>query len=174
VDITEFLKRAPTWLLAVTLAAAVAILGYSARADNCFRFFGFQFGNCEGVLPKGTVIAFDLPDCPPDWEVVQDYKGRMIVGAGKGNGLSDRPFRVPGGEEAHVLTVDEMPNHRHATGLAALREQVAFDVSNTKYLSIAGNGVFAAWTVALTSPEGGGKEHKIMPPYLPLNICRRK
>ena len=158
-------------LLALTLFTGVVILGYSANSDKCFRFFGFLFGNkCEGVLPKGTVIAFDTSSgCPEDWEAEESYKGRIIIGAGLGKSLTDRPFRVVGGNETHTLTVAELPAHYHNT----YRSQTT-----------AGDGLYASAPVmgndrrqavpGQTQEAGGNQPHNIMPPFIPLHLCRKK
>ncbi len=43
-----------------------------------------------------------------------DLRGRTPIHAGSGAGLTARSLGEQGGEEGHVLTVDEMPAHRHA------------------------------------------------------------
>jgi microcystin-dependent protein len=49
---------------------------------------------------------------------VPDYRGRTIVGAGAGPGLTNRPIGYKDGEENHSLATAEMPSHNHggATG----------------------------------------------------------
>jgi microcystin-dependent protein len=45
-----------------------------------------------------------------------DLRGRFILGSGQGVGLStDRVIHTMGGEEAHTLTVNEIPDHHHIT-----------------------------------------------------------
>jgi hypothetical protein len=42
-----------------------------------------------------------------------DLRGRTLIGAGLGAGLSSRALGQQAGEETHQLTVAEMPSHNH-------------------------------------------------------------
>ena len=42
-----------------------------------------------------------------------DLRGRTLIGAGPGAGLSSRALSQQGGEENHKLTILEMPSHNH-------------------------------------------------------------
>lgn len=42
-----------------------------------------------------------------------DLRGRFILGSGAGAGLDTRVIHTTGGEEAHTLTVNEIPDHHH-------------------------------------------------------------
>lgn len=42
-----------------------------------------------------------------------DLRGRTVIGAGQGVGLSERLFGDAGGEETHQLTVPELARHAH-------------------------------------------------------------
>ena len=53
--------------------------------------------------PGDGNTTFNLPD----------YRGRALVGAGAGPGLTARALGAKGGEEAHVLAVGELPSHNH-------------------------------------------------------------
>ena len=44
---------------------------------------------------------------------VPDYRGRVLLGAGTGSGLTARSLGDTGGEETHVLTTPEIPAHLH-------------------------------------------------------------
>jgi microcystin-dependent protein len=59
---------------------------------------GYPDGNGDGST------TFNLPD----------LKGRMILGAGAGSGLTVRTVGDSGGEERHVLSKGEIPAHVHA------------------------------------------------------------
>lgn len=44
---------------------------------------------------------------------IPDQKGRMLIGAGTGTGLTNRVLGTLYGEESHLLTIAEMPSHNH-------------------------------------------------------------
>lgn len=46
--------------------------------------------------------------------VACDFRGRAAIGAGQGSGLTNRSLGDTPGEETHVLTTDELPNHGHS------------------------------------------------------------
>lgn len=68
---------------------------------DLFAKIGTVYGSADGT-------HFNLPD----------PRGRSLVGAGSGAGLTARALGAAFGEENHVLTVGEMPSHNHggATG----------------------------------------------------------
>jgi microcystin-dependent protein len=83
------------WLIADGSAisrAVYATLNALAAAD------GYKFGSGDGST------TFNIPD----------LKGRMILGAGAGSGLTVRTVGDSGGEERHVLSKGEIPAHVHA------------------------------------------------------------
>ena len=58
-------------------------------------------GTTYGVGDGSTTFA--LPD----------LRGRIPLGSGSGTGLTARTLGSSGGEEAHLLSTDEMPSHSH-------------------------------------------------------------
>lgn len=64
---------------------------------NLFGAIGYTYG--------GSGNNFNVPD----------LRGRVIVGAGTGSGLTTRNLGSTGGEETHLLTTDEMPSHTHTS-----------------------------------------------------------
>jgi microcystin-dependent protein len=42
-----------------------------------------------------------------------DLRGRILIGSGRGPGLSDRRIGRKEGVETHTLTVNQLPNHTH-------------------------------------------------------------
>ncbi|KAG2490207.1 hypothetical protein HYH03_011334 [Edaphochlamys debaryana] len=69
------------------------------RADfpQLFAAIGTAFGAGDGTS------TFNVPD----------LQGRGVIGTGCGAGLTCRNLGTKLGEEKHLLTVDEMPQHRH-------------------------------------------------------------
>lgn len=47
---------------------------------------------------------------------VPDLRGRAVMGAGQGSGLTNRTLATKLGEETHQLTIPEMPAHTHPDG----------------------------------------------------------
>ena len=80
------------------------------------------------LVPRGTIIAWNGGDAPAGWVVcdgtngTHDLRGRFILGAGQGNGLSNRQYAQKGGAETHKLNANEIPQHRHITADFNARE----------------------------------------------------
>jgi microcystin-dependent protein len=81
----------PGWLACD--GSAVARDTYAAL----FSIFGTTYGSGDGSS------TFNLPD----------LRGRALVGAGQGQGLTNRPLGSKGGEESHSLVAGELANHTH-------------------------------------------------------------
>lgn len=67
-----------------------------------FDVIGVTYGNGNGLS------TFNIPD----------YRGRIGLGYGLGVGLTNRVLGVMGGEEAHILSIAEIPAHTHANTLS--------------------------------------------------------
>jgi microcystin-dependent protein len=107
-----------------------------------------------------------------------DLRGRSIVGAGTGRGLSNRSIGDVGGEEAHALTENELPSHNHAiqilssTGVSGSASYLIGATSGnvTSILSS-----YPQAQSAFTSATGGGDDHENMSPFAVANwIIRYK
>jgi len=116
-------------------------------------------------FPTGAIIAFDQPEgCPEGWSPYLEAAGRMIIGTGKGDGLSNRKYRETGGEEAHTLSINEMPSHNHQYNHES-------DVGGG--CGRAGCNSHATYPSFSTSNTGGNRPHNNMPPYIALTYCRK-
>jgi microcystin-dependent protein len=128
-----------------------------------FSLIGTTFGG-DGVQ------TFALPD----------LRGRVPIDQGQGPGLTGRILGETGGEEAHMLTVNEMPAHTHSFGLGAstaiatdaqpspLRVLSTSALGDRQFTSAAPNTTLAAGT---TGAAGGGQPHNNMQPYLVMRYC---
>ncbi len=129
---------APTGFLLCD-GAAVSRSTYAAL----FAVIGTSFG-----VGNGTT-TFNVPE----------LRGRVPVGMGQGSGLTNRVLAATGGEETHIISVSEMPNHAHSNasgggGSAAHAYQ---------YLGSTGNAT------GQTTLVGGGGPHNNMPPFIVVN-----
>jgi microcystin-dependent protein len=101
-----------------------------------------------------------------------NLQGRVPVHAGQ-----DFALGQAGGEPAHTLTGNEMPQHTHT--LAGSTSATGGSASpNNAYLG-GGDNVYAAANAGTTTPltaasitsVGGGQPHQNMQPFLALNFC---
>ena len=152
------------------------------------RIFGFNFpprgwALCQGqILPISQNTAlfsllgtnyggngtsnFGLPD----------LQGRVALGAGQGNGLSDYVVGEYTGSENVTVLSNEMPLHAHAaqcfngTGdsYAGTNAVPAIDAGgNNLYSAAAGSTMNAAELPSM----GGNLPHNNMQPYIVMNYC---
>lgn len=107
-----------------------------------------------------------------------DSRGRMIIGAGHGSGLTDRTVGESGGTETHLLTTAELPIHTHAktdpghthttptyttgTGTTHLSTHTGSSGGNTNVESKVTGLSFAN--------TGGGGAHENMQPSIAINF----
>jgi hypothetical protein len=137
------------------------------------------------VVPSGAVVAF-ATECPqPGWEEYKEGWGRFIVGAvsaqrlkeipggffrdSGGRDLTPKPIGEPGGEASHILTVEEMPPHTHG-----LNRSKGSDLSNNVILYSGSVVSTESGDPPQTHPIGGGLPHNNMPPYVALQLCKKK
>lgn len=116
-----------------------------------FAAIGETYGAGDGVN------TFVLPDC----------RGRTLIGAGQGNGLSDRQRGDVVGAEEHTLTIPEMPSHTHAEhpGTGTLWFQVFERGPGTWPNERSGNTLGQS-----TGATGGNQPHNIMQPSLTVQF----
>lgn len=78
---------------------------------------------CDGSQVSQTQYAALFSAISSTWNIggesagnfrLPDLRGRGLLGAGTGTGLSPRAVAQLGGEETHLLTTPEIPSHSHA------------------------------------------------------------
>jgi len=116
----------------------------SVAYPELYALFGTKYGGDD----NGN---FKLPN----------WGGRTLVGSGQGEGgLTPRQLGDQGGEEAHPLTIAEMPNHAHSVNRHH-HDQQNFDWKG-------GGGKFIRTTTEETvgtTAVGGNQPHNNMQPF---------
>lgn len=137
---------------------------------NLFAATGTTFG-----VGNGTT-TFNLPD----------LRGRSVLGAGTGSGLTARARGDTGGSETHQLTAAQMPSHTHTgTTVAAGGHSHTFNKSADSSSGPAGSNVASnnntgAGTLATdaepahthtftTAGAGSDGSHPNMHPFVAVN-----
>jgi len=98
-----------------------------------------------------------------------DLRGRTPIHVGSGHTLGER-----GGEQAHTLSISELPTHTHtATATNVLADTNA---STSNLLAGVNNGYTAAAALTSLIPStianvGGSQAHLNMQPFLTLSFC---
>jgi microcystin-dependent protein len=142
--------------------------------------------NMIEILPTGMVIAWALSTLPKGWALCDgqkykldnnnntildingtqtpDLRGRFILGSGQGTNLTNRNLNSTGGEEKHLLTVEEMPSHNHSS-----EGFVKWGGYNIAY-SAGGGNINGSSQIGNT---GGSQPHNIMPPFYVLTYIMK-
>ncbi|MBP5423743.1 MAG: hypothetical protein J6Y78_15010 [Paludibacteraceae bacterium] len=93
------------------------------------------------------------------WEKIE---GKFLLASSSTHELGST-----GGEEAHTLTIDEIPSHTHGwtapTNIDAIAEGTATTIHE----------VNRGQQDEQTGAVGGGQAHNNMPPYLTVNVWKR-
>ncbi|MEC9264436.1 MAG: hypothetical protein VX464_00150 [Pseudomonadota bacterium] len=115
-------------------------------------------------LPRGAVIAFDLPTgCPEGWTEHPETKDRFVLGAG-----STYRYRQTGGESKVRLTISNMPKHDHNLVATIDHGALNWDGKHPGPLNYpAKEKADDQWK------EGESEPHNNMPPYVALYFCQK-
>jgi len=122
---------------------------------------------CDGstYLRADYPILYDVLDShfitDADHFTVPDLRGRTVIGAGLGSGLTTRNVADTGGEETHQLTESELASHTHT-------------IPATITTLVVEPGEVTALTpvpiiTANTGAAGGDTAHENMQPFFALN-----
>uniref|UniRef100_A0A6C0JGK4 Phage tail collar domain-containing protein n=1 Tax=viral metagenome TaxID=1070528 RepID=A0A6C0JGK4_9ZZZZ len=119
--------------------------------SDLFSAIGYTYGGSNGT--------FKIPDT----------RGRVCIGAGQGDGLTNHNLSSTGGEEAHTLSVNEIPSHSHSLIRRANPDDGAYDTNSGRQdESSAATTDRADLGPFNTSYTGGGAAHNIMQPFIAL------
>ena len=117
---------------------AISRTTYSAL----FNAIGTSFGAGDGS------ITFNLPD----------FRGKVAGGIGQGSGLTNRTLGNNVGAETHILSINEMPSHRHSMSIVNIGSTLGI-LPQTTIGSV-------TFTTTYTDYTGGGQSHNNMQPTL--------
>ena len=123
-----------------------------------------NFAVIDALYPVGTIYQSTRSTSPATfiggtWTALT---GRVLVGAG-----TDFAAGTTGGEKSHVLTVDEMPAHKHPSTTPNLLQNRVTGTGGTDYGFITDG----SWTDS--GSAGGGAAHENMPPYRSVYMWER-
>jgi microcystin-dependent protein len=143
----------------------------------------------DGVeIFTGVIAAFNGA-CPTGWTEYTDARGRAVIGAGQGSGLTNRVLGSTGGAETHVLTESEMPSHNHSMNSAGSHTHTGkvdnlVSSGSNNYRIVAwshSGGVTFSGAVASAGSHthtindaGGDSAHNNMQPYIALTYCQKQ
>lgn len=118
------------------------------------------------VYPVGSIYMSVNSTSPATlfggtWEQIQDT---FLLAAGPNHAAGST-----GGEENHVLTVDEMPSHNHG-----FNGDLFWSSADGGWASFRSGTSSSAGTALLnTQSKGGGQAHNNMPPFLAVYVWKR-
>ncbi len=122
-------------------------------------------------IAKGMIVMWygSADEVPSGWAICNgengtpDLRDRFVLGAGKSYSLN-----ATGGEKTHILTVDEIPEHKHISPFNEAYD-IQYPWGNVSKGHLGSNGGidYDNWW-AYTSPVGGSGAHNNMPPYMAL------
>lgn len=100
-----------------------------------------------------------------------DLQGRTPIHVGSGHTLGDR-----GGEQAHTLSISEMPTHVHVLSGTSNAGNAQIPAGNLMAQTAsqayhAADNALVAFAPAAISTTGGSQAHLNMQPFLTLSFC---
>lgn len=158
------------------------------RLESMINEVGASAPEVGAIALTGAVIASTVrcPQLGPDWFPYDKGAGRVLVGVGRGNGRSVRNFEDTGGEEEHILTVDQIPNHEHPVVDPGHSHKLPGEFITNRQGVNEWGGTEPGGSIAEdqdldisrdansdveVGPIGGGGAHNNMPPYIALHFC---
>ena len=133
-----------------------------SRSDyaNLFGIIGVTYGTGDGST------TFNLPDLRARVILGVNTSGNLGTGSAARTG---KAFASTGGEEAHTLTVAEMPAHTHSLGSGDYNYGVLWEQTSggSSFQTLEGYNTYSGLTA--TNSTGGGGAHNNLQPYITLN-----
>jgi hypothetical protein len=176
-----------SYLAKIIVAAAAGIIGIAGL--GIWIYVKTLLPGIVGGVPQGAVLAFDLPSgCPAGWSPFGRGVSRVLVGSSEYHGspvlnvdkngqpLTSRPYQSDGGEEKHLLTLDEMPAHDHGFNIAQSNEFLRENGNHFQGTISVGRDaqrMDPRQPIKFTEIAGGGKSFNVMPPFLALPFCKK-
>jgi microcystin-dependent protein len=101
-----------------------------------------------------------------------DLRGRTPIHVGSGHTLGER-----GGEQAHTLSISELPNHTHSVIATSAGQNTIAPSNSTFFADTApselylGANSLVAMNPQMVTSTGGSQAHLNMQPFLTLSFC---
>lgn len=138
--------------------------GAPARAN----FFGNLSGGGIATITIGTFYDGEVSGLSSGTFFIPDLRARTVFGIGAGTGLTSTGLSRGslGGEQTHIMTLEEMPSHRHQ-----MRVSSAIGGVSIAYLRAMEPAPATALysTRANSELTGGSDDFNVMPPYVAMN-----
>lgn len=187
---------AAAWSPAVSACGTEPFIGEVCIVPYNFAPRGYAFTNGQIMPIAQNTALFSLLGTTYGGNgqttfALPDTRGRVIIGAGQGPGLSNYQLGEVGGAENVTLTVNQMPIHNHAANTSVVVKAVGVSATgnadgpggNTwaakprggQYSSAAPNVDMAAGAIQVSSAtttvgiSGGSQPFSIVQPFVVLN-----
>lgn len=145
-------------------------LALGAKFEKLFLTLWLTYPIAEG---KGA-------SAQADWDAGKslqfpDVRGRSILAAGQGAGLTDREVGTTEGKEEHLISINEMPPHAHNETMWTGGTQQKYYVTNSNYYTPGISGSVGVGGNAHAVPyqkmyTGGGQPIPIMSPWVAFSL----
>ncbi len=149
-------------------------VGGPVTADS---FTGF------GTIPLGGIIMWSGGTAPAGWalcdggtvngRVTPDLRGRFVLGAGSGSGLTPRSVGQTGGTENTTLTAANLPPHNHTIGVRTVGYTSSYNGGAEATGAPDNSGRNNGSQTFTTSSTGSATSFNNMPPFYVLAYIMR-
>ncbi len=175
VTVDEAVQAATTmyWSVATMIGTVIPYVTENPP-DNALACDGAQYNREDypmlyAALDSAFIVSADA-------FVVPDLRGRTLIGAGSGTGLTPRAVNASGGEETHTLIGSEMPVHSHldAGHIHSIHSHITLPVVAPGELPVSCPNPLPESTSggnAAIGNAGGDTAHNNMPPFVALKYA---